>query len=247
MIDAVGSRQFNGRLLGFLHGLCGAEHCVAFRMGDGLLSHVASASLDGSEYAHEKVRVYIGDQYWRRDPAVKQALDAIGRDEHCIVRMDFDHFVDAGLKAVIWPEIRGRVLISGSRQDTGVALSVLRGGHAMVFSDTEVGLLDQISGVLLSVVAKHLQSAESYFDVQGAIRNLPGIERLFMQQTHLTQREAQTCARVVHGMYSAGIALDLGVGEESVKTYRKRAYEKLGVSSEKELLVRYLSWCSTNH
>lgn len=57
----------------------------------------------------------------------------------------------------------------------------------------------------------------------------------------LPAREAQVCARILFGLSSAGIALDLSVGEGTIKTYRKRAYERLEMGSERELLIWYLS------
>src|SRR5690606_16731246 len=59
------------------------------------------------------------------------------------------------------------------------------------------------------------------------------------------KREVEVCARILHGMSSIGIALDLGVSEETVRTYRKRSYQRLQIASERELLVWYLDLWST--
>jgi DNA-binding CsgD family transcriptional regulator len=49
-------------------------------------------------------------------------------------------------------------------------------------------------------------------------------------------------------MSHLGIALDLNVGEETVKTYKNRAYQKLGIGSQRELLMWYLSlWNPFDH
>ena len=52
----------------------------------------------------------------------------------------------------------------------------------------------------------------------------------------------QVCARVLYGLTTTGIALDLGVSNETVKTFRKLAYRRLGIGSERELLqaIRHL-------
>jgi len=49
------------------------------------------------------------------------------------------------------------------------------------------------------------------------------------------------CSRILYGLSSIGISLDLGAGEESAKTYRKRAYQRLRIGSERELLHWYLA------
>lgn len=53
----------------------------------------------------------------------------------------------------------------------------------------------------------------------------------------LSRRERQVCARAAVGMTVEAAAIDLGVAETSVRTYRKRAYARLGVASALELLA----------
>ena len=50
---------------------------------------------------------------------------------------------------------------------------------------------------------------------------------------------------MLYGLSTVGIALDLEIGEESVKTYRKRAYQRLRIGTERELLTWYLALWST--
>lgn len=52
----------------------------------------------------------------------------------------------------------------------------------------------------------------------------------------LSARERQVCALIAFGVTSEGIALRLGVGLNSVLTYRKRAYGRLGICSQNELM-----------
>jgi DNA-binding CsgD family transcriptional regulator len=70
---------------------------------------------------------------------------------------------------------------------------------------------------------------------------LPEIESCIVATSPLPRREAEVCARILYGLSSVGIALDLSVSEETVKTYRKRAYQRLVIGSERELLTWYLS------
>ena len=62
--------------------------------------------------------------------------------------------------------------------------------------------------------------------------NLSDVERRFGKTCpSLTGRERQVCARAALGMSVEATALDLGVARTSVLTYRKRAYERLKVTS----------------
>lgn len=51
----------------------------------------------------------------------------------------------------------------------------------------------------------------------------------------MTQRELDVCARTLIGLTAEGIALDLNIKKTSVLTYRKRAYARLGISSQTQL------------
>jgi len=73
-----------------------------------------------------------------------------------------------------------------------------------------------------------------------ALENLEEIEHCLRAMSALPRREAEVSARILYGLSTPGIALDLAVGEESVKTYRKRTYLRLQIGSERELLHWYL-------
>jgi DNA-binding CsgD family transcriptional regulator len=78
-------------------------------------------------------------------------------------------------------------------------------------------------------------------NVAQALTALPEIETCIVATSDLPRREAEVCARILYGLSSVGIALDLTVSEETVKTYRKRAYQRLAIGSERELLTWYLA------
>jgi hypothetical protein len=50
----------------------------------------------------------------------------------------------------------------------------------------------------------------------------------------LTERELDVLRLIALGLTSAGIAVELGISEHTVKNYRRAAYLKLGVHSEVE-------------
>jgi len=56
----------------------------------------------------------------------------------------------------------------------------------------------------------------------------------------LTGREREVCARSLAGMTAEATALELGIAETSVLTYRRRAYDRYCVSSASELLESLL-------
>ena len=48
------------------------------------------------------------------------------------------------------------------------------------------------------------------------------------------------CARLLQGMTYEGIANDLGLSAPTVKTYRNRAFARLGIHFRSELFARVL-------
>jgi len=53
----------------------------------------------------------------------------------------------------------------------------------------------------------------------------------------LTGREKEVCLGILSGLSSEAIAAELGIGLHSALTYRKRAYDRLGISSQNELFA----------
>lgn len=64
--------------------------------------------------------------------------------------------------------------------------------------------------------------------------------RLVRLQAGLTDRELDVCVRLLQGMTHEGIASDLGLSVPTVKTYRNRAFGRLGIHFRNELFARVL-------
>ena len=56
----------------------------------------------------------------------------------------------------------------------------------------------------------------------------------------LSMREAQVCDLIVKGISVAGSALELGVSENTIRTLRRRAYRKLGLTSATQVVALVL-------
>lgn len=61
--------------------------------------------------------------------------------------------------------------------------------------------------------------------------------RLLQAQPDLTPRELDVCARLLQGMTHEGIACDLCLSLPTVKTYRNRAFARLGIHFRSELFT----------
>ncbi|MAM72778.1 LuxR C-terminal-related transcriptional regulator [uncultured Tistrella sp.] len=138
------------------------------------------------------------------------------------------------------PERHQRILLCMRDQGQIVCLRILRGpGHAPLSAEA-LGVLDRFSRLLMSITLRHLDLVMRRKNAVEPLESLSEIEACVLGASDMSRREGQVCARVLYGLTSCGIALDLEIGRESVITYRKRAYRRLGISTHRELMMWYL-------
>lgn len=239
-IDAIGSSRFGSKILMYLYSVCGADYCAVFHLGHDSVSKLATGSWDGTDIAERKAMLYTTQHHWRNDPVMHQARDELTRSDFTIVHRNPCDLRDTDLRKVIYPTINDRVVVCGKRQEITLGLSVLRSDAHQRFSHEELVQLNKSAELLMSLLAKHASTLFSRPNVVRAITCLDEIQDCLSTLTAFPKREIEVCSRILHGLSSIAIALDLEVGEETVKTYRKRSYQRLGIGSERELLTWYL-------
>ncbi|MFZ5512053.1 MAG: helix-turn-helix transcriptional regulator [Pseudomonadota bacterium] len=107
------------------------------------------------------------------------------------------------------------------------------------FSDRELNAFETLAQPLLAAVRRHLNLR----GLKAASRTLSVArlrETLHFHRPDLPERELDVCARALAGMSYEGIAADLGLKVPTVKTYRNRAFARLGIRFRSELLRYYL-------
>ncbi|WP_027544954.1 LuxR C-terminal-related transcriptional regulator [Bradyrhizobium sp. WSM2254] len=99
------------------------------------------------------------------------------------------------------------------------------------FSDAQRERLRAIAPAIGASVARHFQRSATPDQSLAA---------LFATRTplaSLTPREREVCRRILEGFSSEAISQALGISVHSTLTYRKRAYGRLGISSQSELFA----------
>ncbi len=229
IVERIGQSQFADRLLTYFDGLIGADHCSIFQLKDYELTEVSSACrADAEPVIQSDLTSY----------EVKRQLSVTSESS---VRVDFINVPYSG-DCNRYLQKRQRVLLSVRKDGTAYCVRILRphdGGGVAV--DALLETANCIAGTAMSVVAKHVDLTTRRPNLTPALCSLPEIEGCILVSTNLSKREGEVCARILYGLSSCGIALDLGIGKESVMTYRKRAYQRLGIGSQRELLMWYLT------
>lgn len=239
MVDAAGTGCFGSALMNYLQSACGADYCAVFRVDPQAPLELITGSHDGSQTARSRVEQYMHKEYWFKDPAMDFVRTRLAGPDAMLMRVDVNDLPDDEARETIWPRIRDRLVVAGRSHHSTYSVSVLREGRGN-FVPAEIQRLGASADLLISVLAKHGQLSRGSADIAGVIKSLPDIETCIAALSVLTKRETEVCARILYGLTTTGIALDLNVSSETVKTFRKLAYRRLGIGSERELLQWYL-------
>ncbi|NKJ50705.1 hypothetical protein CIC12_29080 [Burkholderia sp. SG-MS1] len=241
VIDSIGSEQFASTLLSLLNSISGADHCAGFQFENDSIHSLLIESLQKSESAITYASRYFKEGLWRKDPAISAVRGRLSGAGAGLIHADINDRSYDEIKAYIFPRVRDRILLCRRLENSIIGVSVVCTDPNQSFSDDAVQQLAAVSNILVSSLIKHVTMSASRSGVSTALSSLSEIERCLIARSNLPRRESEVCARVLYGVSSLGISLDLGIGEESVKTYRKRAYQRLGIGCERELLRWYLA------
>ncbi|HLZ00963.1 MAG TPA: helix-turn-helix transcriptional regulator [Bradyrhizobium sp.] len=103
------------------------------------------------------------------------------------------------------------------------------------YSREQIEHLKRVAPTVGAAVARHFQEAVA--PNHDPFRRLETLFSTNDPLLRLTGREKDVCLRILSGFSSEAISVDLGISLQSTLTYRKRAYEKLGISSQNELFA----------
>lgn len=246
-IDSVGTDRFPLQTMSSLERWAGAEHYAAFRLEHDSVRLLNAGSADGAG-ADGRILSRYADLA-RRDPTIAMARRACHEAQVQLLRLDPARLDDLELRQEIYlnQDVCDRVFVCGAREGRHYGLSLIRTRRRGAFSDDEVGRIRAMADTWLSLIAKHerMVGAAQPADASAALlRSVPEIEVALRDAApSLTRREAQVCSRILRGMSTPGIAIDLGLREDSVATYRKRAYRRLEIGTRFELIQLFVAGC----
>lgn len=119
-----------------------------------------------------------------------------------------------------------------------VAVNLYRHQHQHAFESDDFHRVHAAARLLLACVDRHVALAGPVVapvDVAPVAVAGGGVDVLQRRCPGLTARELQICERLLRGWTYDGIASDLGLSVPTVKTYRNRAFRRLGIHFRNEL------------
>lgn len=245
-IDSVGTDCFAEEVVRALDRWAGVEHYAAFGLDDDNVTLLSAGSVHGDNTARTMAARYVLPGFFRRDPTITMAKHASSGGDVAMVRVDPAHLDDVELREQIYlsQNVCDRVFLCGTRGGHWYGVSMLRTHERGSFSADEIDCIRDMADTWLSLIAKHdrmvgnTRTPEPSAALLGSVANIEGKLRELMPT--LTRRETEVCARILRGMSTPGIAIDLGLREDSVATYRKRAYRRLEIGTRFELIQRFI-------
>lgn len=135
-----------------------------------------------------------------------------------------------------------RLSVVRRRGEALLALNVYRHQGQARWRDGHIGDFSALAPGLLALVEKHLELTTPGVPT-GVATDSPTDwrARLLRQCPTLTPRELDVCERLLAGLTHDGIAADLGLSVPTVKTYRNRAFARLGIHFRNELFARVMA------
>ncbi len=226
VLEHMGKAEFYDCFLNWLQLEFGTEQCMVFYCPDGQ----QVSTLIYKDYARESsgkrlADAYVSERHYLQDPNF-QALKSLAPGQTEIVRLNSvsgnmglhyrkEFFETPGFSdkiSIIRGTDQGNYYINLYRREPGFDAR---------FDDPEFA--HNVCTLIGVLVSKHFQLNEQL--------------RLEGPLAFLSDREQQVCRAVLRGKKNEAIAVELDVAVSSVITYRKRAYEKLGISSRAQLFA----------
>lgn len=245
LIDVIGTDEYVNEVKCFLRECVDLDDCLTF----GFPADGARTADTGARRGEPKALGHLL-QAVERD-WVRNALHR-GQTDRCdsgpvVARLDPSRIPDIAVRDAVHRRnhVRDVIVICGARRKVKFGVVITRSVASEPFSDGDVRRVAAISRRLTSSMSKHIQVLDGMKLPLEGLRSLEDIENVLLHSdVKLPRREREVCSYILYGVSIAGIALSLGIAEESVVTYRKRSYQRLGIGSRHELLLWYLALAS---
>lgn len=236
LVGCIAREDFAARALGVLNRALPVAWWTVYRVFDDQAPQLfAQASHAAPDIALECWRIYRSGVY-RDDTRFAEACARAGRADttavmaHCTA----DDFGRAHRERIYTAHsLSERLSLVTAERDTStgsalLAVNLYRHRAQTRFDAGELDTVLDFAGALLAVVQRHIEL--------GGARATPA-QHLQQRCPQLTPRELAVCALLLRGLTFDGIAAALSISSATAKTYRNRAFERLGIHHRNELFA----------
>lgn len=236
LVEGIGEPDFGHRTLVEVARVVPATvwSCYRLRRG-GAPTLIASGGLDRPDVGASCWSAYVGDGLYRRDDTLTRWPAAVRPAAPLTLAHWHASELPADHRQAIYQRHGLQERLSLVATEAGgdvVAVNLYRGVGDAGFTADDAARLHPLAPLLLAVVRK--QAALGVCDAPRS----PAPDLRAVLRRHcpaLTARELDVCAGMLQGRTFDGIAVHLGISALTVKTYRNRAFRRLGVQHRSQL------------
>lgn len=216
-MEALGKEGFAGPFLDLLHEM-GADQVMVFSYANGHAVCLLSRNFSHSRLGAKLAERYL-DGWFRQDPLYGRilALEPGAAELQALDEFASRMSEDYRERFFVGPGIRHKISVLIAGQSRRMILNVYRHSQDRETAPHEALLFMGRLALL------HFESAD--------------VAKYPLPLAALSEREREVCLGVLAGKKSEAIAGEIGVAPSTVTTYRRRAYEKLGISSRAALFA----------
>jgi len=235
LIAKIGSPSFETSFFQIAREATACEHVTAFASSERAPARLLFAINRGSQPIARTIAEKYLKHYWHHDPANLVCRRNVSPSYEMAVRVfcqDIDH--DAYRRDCYSAvDLVDRFSIIRHHGDETVRLNLYRSAQRGRFVVTDFASVLECADIMFALLAKH--DAQRVAVDQGSEADVLA-RRLRQIMPQLARRELEVCLGIMQGKSSEAIGLALGISVNTVLTYRKRAYARLGITSHNELM-----------
>jgi DNA-binding CsgD family transcriptional regulator len=238
LIEALGRPDFSQRLFQVARKFTDCHTVTSFAFGGSRSPRLLFAENVGDVPVSRRIaKKYIAD-YWRFDPVNLMATDAVHGAACRTMMIGADDIAHASYREHCYAAVKldNRMTILRATEGNVIRVNIYRGRGNSAF-DRGIEAIAAAGDTLIALLARH--------DVWAAMaeggEDFEYLDRLRYICPSLPKRELEVCALIMRGFSSEAIALKLGISLNTVLTFRRRAYARLRISSQNELMRLVLS------
>lgn len=242
LVETVATPQFQAEVLRVANNIVGSSHITAFSTGDeGAPQIILAADRGSASLAYSASSLYVS-RFWEQDPVNRKRFSDADLGRGIVVWMPTNEFQRIPYRRNCYSlagwssggmHLVERLSIVRRRNAKTIRVDFYRQREADGYTEREVKRVASHADILIALMTRH---ALGSIPPQN-INSRPAYEQVIRRiAPNLPPREVEVCAGIVFGLSSEAIADILGIGINTVLTYRKRAYARLQISSHNELL-----------
>lgn len=236
LVDDIGSDRFEASLSSVCSQVLHCHHLTAFTFsGKQDPQHIGLFANDRGEEAKRAAQKYEVE-HWRSDPSnffLEHKKAPRARLAVALSRADISNqsFLD---DCYTGTDVGHRLSVVSRVDGNLIKISFHRREKFGEFNENTIDSILENTEILTSIILKHAELRRMH----GLGRSEQEIFETALETYYpgLTKRERCVCSLIAIGLSSEAIALTLGISINTVLTFRRRAYSRMNISTQNELL-----------